>query len=101
MKLFYVNSVQLNSSCQINYLLSERAKLSKQHPQDAVTQRYIYLFYCLHSRHTFRGYREQRMPCMPATQAGCDVYVPLIQQPEAAAYVAWLSPRAMIKNLSL
>jgi len=37
---------------------------------------------------------EQRISGLPATQAGCNVYVPLIQQPEAAAYTGWLSPRA-------
>ena len=63
-------------------LLSERANLYKQHPQDAVLQRYSYLFYCLHSRHTFRRYMKQHISGLPATQAGREMYMPLIQYPE-------------------
>ena len=66
-------------------LLSKRANLYKQHPQDAVLQRYIYLFYCLRSRHTCRGYMKWHMSGLPATQARCEVYMPLIQHPEDAA----------------
>ena len=60
-------------------LLSKRAKLPKQYPQDTVLQRYTCLFYCLRSRHTCKGYMERRMSGLPATQAGCVVYMPLIQ----------------------
>ena len=67
-------------------LLSKRAKLLKQYPQDTVLQRYTCLFYCLHSRYTCcRRYTERRMSSLPATQAGCEVYMPLIQYPEDTA----------------
>jgi len=40
---------------------------------------------------------EHHLSGLPATQAGREVYMPLIQQPEAAAYTGWLSSRAMVK----
>jgi len=75
-------------------LLSKRAKLHKQYPEDTVVQRYTCLFYCLHSRHTCRRYKERRISGLPATQARYEVYMPLIQYPEDTAYTGWLSPRA-------
>jgi len=62
-------------------LLSKRANLYKQYPKDAVLQRYIYLFYCLRSRRTYRGYMERHLSGLPATQARCEGYMPLIQYP--------------------
>ena len=66
-------------------LLSKRAKLPKQYPQDTVLQGYTCLFYCLRSRHTCRRYTERLISGLPATQAGCEVYMPLIQYPKDTA----------------
>gem|GEM_PF-7061664 len=52
------------------------------------------LFASKHCRDICLEYMKRRMSGLPATQAGCEVYMPLVQHHIDTAYTDWLSPRA-------